>query len=157
MGSKSVILVRFWKGFFPCDRSDLAHHAQWSIFFFEILKFYLPFFISLYNRKKYIKTKKASNIFLFKAFFTRFWPLLGRKFHLIKIIYNFCPILKGTAWWGWNLIENFSPRIALFCGNFFQLDSFLIKQWEINIEGVHCPKILSYQISSKSDDFLRRY
>ena len=54
-------------------------------------------FFSL-NKRKIIKsnsmTKVPCNIFCFEASFSRYWPFFGRKFDLIKNIYNFLRISK---------------------------------------------------------------
>ena len=102
LGSKSTILVRFSNGLDPCDRMDLAHHAQWSKFFFWNFKFFFSFFMSLKYVENNSKTKMPSNIFRFEASFFHFLAFFWPKFDLIKNIFILASIELNL----WEIVGN---------------------------------------------------
>ena len=83
LGRKIRNFWNFLKRFFCCDRSDgsdLAHHAQWSEFFFLISKNFFPILWSYNTYKNILRRKCLMTFFDLRPPSPFFGPLFGQNF-----------------------------------------------------------------------------
>ena len=68
------------KRLFPCDRNNLAHHAQWSKIFFEISKMILPLCLPYIIEKNISRRKCQATFFDWRLSSPVFGPFKVENF-----------------------------------------------------------------------------